>query len=479
MSDLWDYDSYVKSLKKSKGSYVIAIPSYNRPDGLRDKTLTMLRENNIPKNKIYVFLHNQEQADLYKKVIPSDLYGHIVVTNLNKGIVGQRNFITDYFKENQHILSLDDDVENILKLKGDKLVKSYELENIIHKGFELCKQHNYTLWGLYPVANAFYMKNPKEYTTDLRFIIGAFYGFINKKRYSDLPIKHDYDLSIQAYLNDSGLIRFNHITFKTKYYNNKGGIGSNYIERLDKLKKDTDSLIKKYPELVYENKRREGEILLRKGKKISGGKITKPIQNVTDKENPEIIVDNISQNSHIKKLQDKILEQLDQIKIIKTTRTRAKTIGKGYSMNFGAGLKTLRPKGEYVANKKYPELFKSIIEYGNAILPTGFKYEIITINKNLKAKKHTDKFNTGLGFITMLGNYTGGGLYIYQNGKPVLYDTHNALIGFNGALYPHRTQPFKGTRYALIFYKQVGETVKGTHMEGSGFTDDALTDKIY
>ena len=165
-----------------KTDYVIAIPSYNRPDIIREKTLTMLKANKIPREKIYVFLHDKEQKELYEKAIPRDMYGTIVITGLHKGIVGQRVFITDYFKENQKIVSIDDDVEKMLIVKNGKLATVYNLNEIIHRGFELCKQYNYTLWGLYPVANAFYMKNTNEYSTDLRFIIGAFYGFINKKR---------------------------------------------------------------------------------------------------------------------------------------------------------------------------------------------------------------------------------------------------------------------------------------------------------
>lgn len=437
----------------------------------------MLRNNNIPKEKIYIFLHNEKQKKMYETAIPSDMYGKIVLTKLNKGIVGQRNYIMDYFTENQRILSLDDDLAEMLEMKNGKLVPTYRLKEIIERGFDLCEKHGYTLWGVYPVANAFYMKSKEEYTTDLRFIIGAFMGIINKKRHISLDIKHDYEQSIEAYLKDGGVIRFNHISFKTKYYNNKGGIGSNYDERLNKLLNDTGILIRKYPELVYENKRRKGEVLLRKGKGIKGGglglgleggKITMPIQNVEDKENSDIIIDKIEQTPRIKILQEKIVEKLNEIKISKTDWTREAVIGKGYTFSFGAGTRKFRTKGEYKANTNYPELFHSIVEYGNAILPTGFEYEIITVNKNLKAKKHTDKYNSGIGFITMLGDYTGGGLYIYENGKPKLYDTHNTLLGFNGAIYPHRTEPFKGTRYALIFYKQNGVKVKGVTMEGSG-----------
>ena len=138
--------------------YVIAIPTFNRVEGLYNKTLYMLKQNKIPSSKIYLFVHNEEQKKLYETGLPKDSYGKIIVTNLNKGLAGQRNFIVDYFNENQKILSLDDDVSAIMKLRGDKLVNTYTLEKIIKRGFDLCKEYNYTLWGLYPSPNPFYME---------------------------------------------------------------------------------------------------------------------------------------------------------------------------------------------------------------------------------------------------------------------------------------------------------------------------------
>ena len=246
--------------------YVIAIPTFNRVDGLFNKTLSMLKQNNIPHKYIYIFVHNEDQKQLYAEGLPKDFYGKIVVTNLNKGLAGQRNFIVDYFKENQKILSLDDDVSAILKLKGDKLVPTYTLQKIIKRGFDLCKEHNYTLWGLYPTPNAFYMEGQKDFTTDLRFIVGAFMGFINKKRKAnpDLKIRQDYDLSIQAYLEDKGLIRFNRLCAKYAIYTKNGGVGQGQNERLNQLKRESKILIKEYPDIVYHNKQREGEILLKR-----------------------------------------------------------------------------------------------------------------------------------------------------------------------------------------------------------------------
>lgn len=41
--------------------YVVAIPSYKRHDTLKKKTLNVLKDYRIPKQKIYVFVANQSE----------------------------------------------------------------------------------------------------------------------------------------------------------------------------------------------------------------------------------------------------------------------------------------------------------------------------------------------------------------------------------------------------------------------------------
>ena len=42
-------------------SYVVAIPSYNRPDEITKKTLTTLKTGGVDKKKIYVFVANKQE----------------------------------------------------------------------------------------------------------------------------------------------------------------------------------------------------------------------------------------------------------------------------------------------------------------------------------------------------------------------------------------------------------------------------------
>jgi len=53
-----------------------------------------------------------------------------------------------------------------------------------------------------------------------------------------------------------------------------------------------------------------------------------------------------------------------------------------------------------------------------------------------------------------LGDFTGGNLLIFDEDEknPQSIKTKNRWITFNGGKYPHETEPFKGTRYSIVYY---------------------------
>lgn len=227
-------------------SYVVAVPTYNRPEEVTNKTLQTLKEGGVIKSRVYLFVANKQQEKLYEDSVPKTLYNKIVVGKL--GIANQRNFIKHYFPENQYIVSMDDDVERLEVLKGDKLVQMKDLDGLFKEAYKILKKEKLYIWGIYPVRNAFFMKN--EISTDLKFIIGVLRGFINRKtRKLDVHVplcKEDYEESILYYKMDGGVLRFNNITPKTKF-NAKGGLGQ------DRQKMNRDAanyLKKKYPDII-------------------------------------------------------------------------------------------------------------------------------------------------------------------------------------------------------------------------------------
>jgi len=236
-------------------SYVVAIPSYNRADSISAKTLSYLLKGGVSPSKISIFVANKAQEKLYKSAIPSTMYSEIVVGKL--GIANQRKFITHYYPVNTYIVSMDDDVEELLMLRGEKLVSIKNVDSFFKRAYTLLKKEGRFIWGIYPVRNAFFMYN--TLSTGLKFIIGVTFGYINRqlKRLepsSKAEGKEDFEQSILYYKEDGGVLRFNNITHKTKF-NSEGGLGK---DRQEMNKKAAEYLQSTYPDIVTIFHRKNG-----------------------------------------------------------------------------------------------------------------------------------------------------------------------------------------------------------------------------
>jgi hypothetical protein len=94
------------------------------------------------------------------------------------GIDRIRNFILDYYPKGKHIVMIDDDIRGFnQKAKGGHLKPLDSLISLIERGFKVATAERCCLCGIYPVNNGLFMQD--TITTDLRFIIGCFWG-INK-----------------------------------------------------------------------------------------------------------------------------------------------------------------------------------------------------------------------------------------------------------------------------------------------------------
>ena len=244
-------------------NYVVAIPTYNRYDVLEHKTLKTLMEGGVSKNRIYLFVANQEQYRLYEEAIPKSMYKAIIIGK--KGITNQRIFIANYFDDGQYVISMDDDVEEFQMLRGDKLAKLVNVAGFFENAYKLLKTNKLYIWGIYPVRNPFFMYN--EITMDLRFLIGVTFGFITRHDRRLRPsisaeTKEDYEQTILYYKMDGGVLRFNNITAKTKF-NAPGGLGT---DRYERNKSAAEYLFKTYPDIITVFQRKNGthEVKLKK-----------------------------------------------------------------------------------------------------------------------------------------------------------------------------------------------------------------------
>jgi hypothetical protein len=473
----------ILSEKRKEGSgksdYVVAIPSYDRVDILKEKTLKLLLERGIKPEKIYIFVADKNEYEKYNKSLDKNTYNKIVIGK--KGISYQRNFIIDYFDEGQYIIFMDDDISNIKKKKGNKVFDLDDLDNFFKESYKKLIREKKYLWTTKNMYNPFYKNLMKdEGEVGMVMFSGDFMGIINRKK---MKIKitlekgegEQMELMLMYFKEDGGVIRFNNIiVISTKL--TKGGKvkerGSVEIRKKDLLI-NLQKLKKEYPEYIkniYQSKENRTRPYIEPIKtdnyKIEGGALdfNKEIDDDTEIEYKKINI-----TADLRNIRDSLTEELMKIKdkIPRIERPRKK--GKWYfrsrgeilgvigrSVNFGCGLQRFKGVDDYKANKKFPEVFKLLVEYGNKIKPEGFEFSTITLNYNMKAKKHKDSSNTGYSFMTTLGDYKKGGLYVYEpNGKnPKLFgDLNNHTLVFNGSILPHKSQESDGDRFSLIFYK--------------------------
>ena len=254
---------FIKNKFQPCVNYRIAVPSYNRVDGLGQKTLKTLEFHNIDKSIIDIFVADKEQYDLYKSKYPD--YNIIIG---EKGIRQIREFIfLKHYNEGDKVISFDDDIELIKMInpRGWEPVgftnDELDLKKEFNLAFEECEKSNRHMWGVYPVDNCLFMKNNISY--DYKFIIGHLFGVIIKKELLSLKLDQydDYERSIKHYLADGGVVRLNYLCCKTKYLA-EGGIGKerDFEGRL-KLLVDT------YPGLVSIKMKKTGPNPLLKDKR--------------------------------------------------------------------------------------------------------------------------------------------------------------------------------------------------------------------
>lgn len=211
----------------------VAIPSYNRCEMLKSKTLatlTRLCPALLPRTTVFV-------ADVAQEAIYKAAITDISIIVAKPTMSGVRNFMVDYYEPNTQILFLDDDIDGIVRKDGNNKVEvtATEFEAAIVRGFDLCNVNGTKIFGFYPIANGLFMSD--GHTTDLRYCVGAIYGVIN-----DREIKvttndgEDYERTILFFEKYGSVIRLNSYAPRTTYWRKSGGmVGQRDIVSLQKL----------------------------------------------------------------------------------------------------------------------------------------------------------------------------------------------------------------------------------------------------
>lgn len=202
--------------------YQIAIPSYKRPETIKNKTLKLLMDHNIDKNKIIIFVADNDEEKIYKQSLGNE---YKIVVGVHT-IGNQRNFIERYYNENTRVVMFDDDLDGVFVKNENNLDPIDNIENdLIIKGFNECIKNNSYVFGVYAAANAYFMLN--RIYTKLCYIPGGVFGvIIQHDDFLQRKTNHgeDYEYSIRQYIKNKIVVRFDYITIKSKFFKEQGGL---------------------------------------------------------------------------------------------------------------------------------------------------------------------------------------------------------------------------------------------------------------
>ena len=243
----------MRKTRRAATDWVIAIPSYKRAETLRDKTLALLREYKIPRDKIHVFVANKDEETTYKATLDPTTYGHMHVAI--PGMAAVRNYITGFFPVGKPIFNMDDDIRGFIEYsagakRNERPLK--DLAGFITRGFREARATGFRLFGVYPVANGYFMK-PGPPTTDLRYVIGSVWGIINPGKILTVTIddKEDYLRSVIMYVLDGGVLRYNDVAPQSAYYKEPGGMQETRTMR--RIEASAKAMVEAFPDLVKIN----------------------------------------------------------------------------------------------------------------------------------------------------------------------------------------------------------------------------------
>ena len=203
----------------------IAIPSYNRPKIIKEKTLKLLMDFGVCSNQIRIFVRDEEQQKMYEDQIGKSWNFHLTGQS---GIDATRNYLRYYYHNSDFdgVLFMDDDITAFTDM-GKPIDRPFM--DLLQYFFNETKDRGGRLWSVNALNNTFYMRD--KATSSLRYCIGAFQGLILDKKkdliFCDVGHFEDFQFTMEHFIADGCVVRFDRYGITTKYFELQGGICGN------------------------------------------------------------------------------------------------------------------------------------------------------------------------------------------------------------------------------------------------------------
>lgn len=141
--------------------FYVGIASYKRPEASR--TLDYLDSLGFPKERRILSVQTEEDRDAYTRSGLSERVGTFLYREASTA-AGNRNTILSNVPEGTNVVFMDDDIKQVVMedlglVPLDTLEK---FERMCKLGFATAQKNRTICFGLYPVANAYFMGRLQE-----------------------------------------------------------------------------------------------------------------------------------------------------------------------------------------------------------------------------------------------------------------------------------------------------------------------------
>lgn len=202
-----------------------AIPSYNRPSAIHDKTLALLKREGVADDQITIFVQGPEQVTVYTREVDRRGSSAKIRDSGAPNLVGQRAYIrSEAYPPGSHVVMFDDDIEALV-FKRDGMT----LRKMVLHGFGACEEHGVHYFGIVGHNNKFYMQDKDS--LNLKYVTLNVHGVVTGPVWRDPHWRQeedqfeDFEFALMYFHRYGKVLRLNWAGIKTKYFAKEGGMG--------------------------------------------------------------------------------------------------------------------------------------------------------------------------------------------------------------------------------------------------------------
>jgi len=434
----------------------VAIPSRGRVREFYLQTYRKLIYRYSLEAETTVFVQTQEDLQAYTAAYPRVK----VVLTPGVGQEAAQEAIRRHYPPKSRVVVLHDDITRVVRLH-DGLIRRFEdVRRLFRVVFEVMEAYGVSLGGLAPTTNAMTeIEMLQKVTLSLRFV----YDPLHFEVIRDEPMvmrsvtKQDAERSIQHYRLSGGVLRLASFGVSTKH---KPSARDREVDAED------CALVKRtYPEEVFKVKTHRGgysSLILK----------ALPYRGVLSSQG-EGCLSAAACESAAEKLFKEKLGDFDVTPDMEVPGGRLLHLFQKFAWNINE-LRTavVPPERRVVCVSKRNKLESvrvdvpiysyslhegEIFEACMSVLPSGVRFDFVTVNKNICCYPHRDAGNAGPSLILFLGKFEGGALRT-EDGEVILET--GVFHAFDGSRL-HWNEPLTGgTKYSVVYYNRSSASLR-------------------